>query len=351
VRVLLLDPAAYTLPYDHELATALAARGVDVELVTSRFRFGAAPVASGYTRCELFYPASTRLFRSRSPLRLPVKAAEHAVGLVRLRRVPRDLLHVQWAPLPQLDHRLLAPGPRSVITAHDVLPRRSADKRGLWRRLYGSFGAVVAHSARGQERLVHEVGVDPERITVIPHPAFPGTPRYEDDGATLLFLGMIRPYKQLDHAIEVARRLRVRLLVVGDPTFDLGARRYLPDVEWRLGYANGAEIGAALAESTVALFPYREELDQSGALLQALGAGVAVAAYDVGGIAEPVARFAAGVVAPPDDVDTLTAGVGALLDSPPQLARAREGARTAGATLTWEASAAAHLDLYERLLR
>ena len=123
---------------------------------------------------------------------------------------------------------------------------------------------------------------------------FPGAPRYEDDGATLLLLGTIRPYKQLDHAIEVARRCGARLLVVGDPTFDLGARLRLPGVEWRLGYANDTQIDAALAETTVALFPYREELDQSGALLRALGAGVAVAAYDVGGIAEPVSRFGAG---------------------------------------------------------
>ncbi len=322
-----------------------------MELVTSSFRFGSAPEAATYRRRELFYPVSSRVFRSRSPLRLPVKAVEHGIGLTRLRGLPRDVLHVQWAPLPQLDRRLLSPGPRSVITAHDILPRRTAEKRELWRSLYQSFSAVVAHSDRGRGRLINEVGVDEERITVIPHPAFPGTPRYDDDGATLLFLGMIRPYKQLDHAIELARRVGARLLVVGDPTFDLGARRHLPGVEWRLGYANDVRIDAALAETTVALFPYREELDQSGALLRALGAGVAVVAYDVGGIAEPVSRFGAGVVAPPDDLDALTDGVQGLLGDPTALETAREGAREAARTLTWEASAVAHIGLYEELPR
>ena len=349
MRVLLLDPAAYTLPYDHHLAEALAAKGVEVELVSSRFRYGDAPVPVGYGKRELFYPASSRLCDD-SPLRLPLKGAEHAVGLVRLRRLPHDILHVQWAPLPQVDARLLPTGPRVVMTAHDVLPRRTADRPDLWRRLYSRFARVVVHSDRGRRRLVDEVGVDEARIRVIPHPVFPSTARYETDGRTLLFLGTIRPYKQLDHAIRVARGAGARLLVVGNPSFDLGERRSLPWVEWRLGYVDDAEIDRALAESTLAVFPYREELDQSGALLRALGAGVPVAAYDVGGIAEPVRRFGAGVVAPPDDLATLTDLVAGLLDDPAALEAARAGARRAAAELTWTAAAAAHVALYEELL-
>src|ERR1700751_2192664 len=99
VRVLLADPPAFTPPYDHELAAALARDGVDVELVTSRFRFGAAPEPDGYRRRELFYPLSSRLF-GRSPLRLPLKVAEHPFGLAALRGVQADVLHVQWLPAP-----------------------------------------------------------------------------------------------------------------------------------------------------------------------------------------------------------------------------------------------------------
>ena len=40
MRVVIADPPAFTPAYDHELAAALARQGVDVELVTSRFRFG-----------------------------------------------------------------------------------------------------------------------------------------------------------------------------------------------------------------------------------------------------------------------------------------------------------------------
>lgn len=350
MRVLLLDPAAYTLPYDHHLATALAARGAEVELVASRFRFGEAPEPHGYVRRELFYPVSTRVFR-RSRLRLPLKAVEHALGLMRLRSFDRDVLHVQWAPLPQLDAKLL-PGDRpAVITAHDVLPRRTADRAELWRSLYSRFDHVVVHSEHGRERLIAEVGVAPERILVVPHPVFPGSARYEGREPTLLFLGVIQPYKQLDHALELRDRLGARLLVVGDPAFDLGECLQRPGVEWLLGYRSDVELDASLARATVAVFPYREELDQSGALLRALGAGVPAAAYDVGGIAEPVRRYGAGVVAPADDLDALTAGVRRLLDDPAALEQARAGARRAAAELTWDAAAAVHLALYEELVR
>ena len=82
MRVLLADPPAFTPQYDHELASALVRAGADVELVTSPFRFGEPPEPDGYTRSELFYPLSSRLFR-RSPLRIPVKLVEHPVGLAR----------------------------------------------------------------------------------------------------------------------------------------------------------------------------------------------------------------------------------------------------------------------------
>ena len=43
VRVHLIDPSGDVLPYDHALAAALARRGLDVELVTSRFVHGPPP--------------------------------------------------------------------------------------------------------------------------------------------------------------------------------------------------------------------------------------------------------------------------------------------------------------------
>jgi glycosyltransferase involved in cell wall biosynthesis len=73
--------------------------------------------------------------------------------------------------------------------------------------------------------------------------------------------------------------------------------------------------------------------------------------YDVGGLAEPVARFGAGRVVPAGDVDRLAAAVRELLDDPAALEAARAGARQAREELTWDASARAHLAVYAELVR
>jgi glycosyltransferase involved in cell wall biosynthesis len=348
MRVVISDPPAFTPAYDHELAAALARRAIDVELVTSRFRFGDTPDPVGYRRSEPFYPLSSRLFR-RSRLRIPLKVAEHLPGTAALLLRRPDVLHLQWLAAPELDRVLLRPRVPTVFTAHDLLPRRTARKQGLWRDLLSRFDRIVVHSVRGRDSLA-DLGVD---ATVIPHPVFPSNPKRADDGHTLLCLGTIRPYKGIGDAIMATKQIPgAHLLVAGDPVESVnGYRAEAGDLaEWRLGYLAPQELERALGETTVALFPYRPELDQSGALLQALGAGVPAVAYDVGGIAEPIKRFGAGRVVPAGDVEALAGAARELLDDDVALERARAGARLARDTLTWDASAGAHIRLYEDLL-
>jgi glycosyltransferase involved in cell wall biosynthesis len=350
MRVVLADPPAYTPFYDHPLAAALARAGAEVELVTSRFRFGATDTPEGYRRSELFYPLSSRLFR-RSPLRIPLKLLEHPAGMAALALRPADVLHVQWLAAPQLDRYLLRPRVPAVLTAHDLLPRRTARRSGLWRALFDRFDAVVVHSERGLETLV-EFGVAREKLRVIPIPAFRRDVERRDDGATVLFFGVIRPYRGLADALAAVDLLPdARLVVAGDPVEPVDELRAGADgrVDWRLGYLSEDEVDRAHAEATVAVFPYRPEIDQSGSLLRALGSGVPAVVYDVGGLAEPVRRFGAGRVVAAGDVAALADALRQLLADPRALAEAREGAERARAELTWDASAEAHLRLYREL--
>lgn len=349
MHILIADPPAYTPPYDHELAAALARAGANVELVTSPFRFGRRPEPEGYSIRESFYRLSARV--PWTPARLALKGVEHPFGMRQLLRTPCDVLHLQWLAAPGLDTRLLRPRTPAVFTAHDILPRRTAEKEALWMALFRRFDRIVVHSHRGRDRL-ESFGVPADRIVVIPHPVFRSSPVQRDDGHTVLALGVIRPYKGLEDTIAAVNRTDgARLLVAGDPRIALDALRTEagPTAEWRLGYLGPAEIEAALAETTVAAFPYREELDQSGALLQALGAGVPAVVYDVGGLGEVVERYGAGMVVPAGDVEALAAGLDHLLGDRDALIAAREGAARAREELTWDASARAHLALYEAL--
>src|SRR3954447_1169660 len=102
MRVLQVDPSAFTPPYDRSLSEALARAGLDVTLATSRFDFGEVPPAHGYAVDEhAFYrwlpgaPGSRR--------RLAAKLAQHVPDMLRLRRRAADLVHFQWLAVQHLD--------------------------------------------------------------------------------------------------------------------------------------------------------------------------------------------------------------------------------------------------------
>jgi len=350
MRVVIVDPPAYTPPYDRSLARALAQAGADIELATSRFRFGSVAPAEGYRTWEWFYPISSRMGSSR--LRLAVKALEHPFGMARLAALKPDVMHMQWLGAVEADRWLFRPRSPAVFTAHDIVPRRTASKTGLWKRVFERFARIVVHSQRGRDALA-EFGVSEEKLRLIPHPAFRSDVVRADDGCTALALGLIRPYKGTEDAVEAVLGVEeARLLVVGDPRVPLeGLQQTAGDkAEWRLGYLPDADLKRALSEATVALFPYRAEIDVSGALLQVLGAGVPAIVYDIGGLGEVVGRFGAGAVVPPGDVDAMADALRRLLGDAVALGAARMGAEQARSELTWEASAAAHLDLYRELL-
>ena len=92
MRVHVVDPSAYTPPYDHALCSALAAAGAEVELFTSRFAYGAVPSSQGYVKHDFFY-------RSARPIPGDSRAAQHARRALKLAQLSeadsRDLVLVQ----------------------------------------------------------------------------------------------------------------------------------------------------------------------------------------------------------------------------------------------------------------
>ena len=151
------------------------AAGVDVELFTSRFAYGTSrqrPI--GYVRHELFYRAC--FGRPGGRLRRRCKLAEHVPDMLRYRRharMPMSCISSGWlsrsgriAVCPRKEPRRRRP---LVLTAHDVLPREPRPGQlAAQRRLYDRFDAIVVHSEQGRARLVEELGVDGDRVHVIP---------------------------------------------------------------------------------------------------------------------------------------------------------------------------------------
>ncbi len=353
MRIVLVDPLAYTPPYDHSLAQALGEQGHDVTLLTSRFPHGRAPEPDHYGREELFAPFSTRVFR-RSPLRLAAKGLEYAPSVARLvRRIERidpDVVHVQWLPRPELDLRWLrrvADDRPLVFTAHDVLPRRRR-AQPVWPDVLETAERVIVHSHRAVEQLV-ELGLGRERIARIPHPVFEGEKLPAPEGRTLLFFGLIRDYKGLDVLLEALPEIPdASLVVAGDP-LDPVPKSADPRVEWRLRFIEADEVRALMTRAAAVVLPYRQ-LDSSGVLATAIGYGRPVVVTDVGSLGEIVREFKAGEVVPVDDPKALAEACARLLE-PKTLAAAAAGAKKAAKALTWEHSAADHDRLYREVRR
>jgi glycosyltransferase involved in cell wall biosynthesis len=381
VRVHVVDPSAYTPPYDHALCDALGAAGAEVTLVTSRFAYGPVPPADAYIRRELFYRAALGApdrAKIGQRLRTVTKLAEHVPDMLRYRRLAReaDVVHFQWLSVQHLDGHLL-PRPRRsgamprplVLTAHDVLPREPRPGQlAAQRRLYERFDAIVVHSERGRARLTGELGIDPARVHVIPHGVLrllgddgDGTPREsrspiqpDGQGPVVLFLGLLRPYKGLDLLLDAWQRGigDAELWVAGLPKFDISHLRDAApaNVRFLARFVNDEEIAALLRRASLVVLPYRE-IDQSGVAFTALGAGVPLLLSDVGGFPELAATGAARTF-PAGDVPALRAALGELLSDPAALATMSERARAAAdGPYSWDAIARRTLDLYAALTR
>jgi len=369
MRVALVDPPAYTPPYDRCLAAALARAGTDVGLWTSAFAHGAVPAADGYRVHDAFYRRSAGL---GGGARRVARALEHLPDMLRLRRgglAGADLVHYQWLTLPGLDAELLPPLRPRVLTPHGWLRREAQSARGAagFRRLVAKMDAVVALSDYGAARVREETGVDPGRVHVIPHGALDYLTRLEDEAPlpaelrgvaapVVLFFGLLRPYKGVDVLLDAFAEVDgAELWVVGRPLdVELDALRARAGAGGRAvrfipRYVAERELPAFFRRADLVVLPYRDA-EQSGVLYAALAFGKAIVLTDVGGFAE-VARVGAAQLVPPEDAAALARAIGELLGDEEGRARLAAAARAAAAgPYSWDAVAARTLELYRSLL-
>ena len=364
LRVDIVDPSAYTPPYDHALSAALARAGATVRLQTSRFAYAAAPAPQSYARIECFYRRGGGAAGSRR--RFAAKLAQHVPDMLRYGRAAAaaEVVHFQWLTIQPLDVHLLPRSRPLVLTAHDVLPREP--RRGqlaAQRRLYERVDAVVVHSEHGRERLADALGVDRGKLHVIAHGAFehltrmpvprPLAPELAAvDKPVVLFFGLLRPYKGIDVLLDAWRALApdAELWIVGNPRMDVaGLRASAPaSVRWVPRFVADDELAAYFERADLVVLPYRE-IDQSGVLFTALAFGSPLLLSDVGGFGEVAAQGAAALVAPAD-ATALAGEIGALLADPARRETLAAAARRAAATTySWDAIAQRHLELYRGL--
>jgi glycosyltransferase involved in cell wall biosynthesis len=362
MRVHVVDPPAYTPPYDHALSGALAAAGADVTLVTSAFPYGEVPPGEGYAVDERFYRHAVGAPGSR--LRRATRLAAHVPEMLAYRRAAgtADVVHLQWLAVQQLDERLLPRRPL-VLTAHDVLPREPRPGQvAAQARLYDRVDAVVVLSEHGRGRLVGEVGVDPAKVEVIAHGVLDHLTHVEPaplppdlaavEGPVVLCFGLLRPYKGLDVLVRAWEGITgAELWIVGRPRMDTAALHAAapPGVRFVERFVDGGEAAAFFRRADLAVLPYRE-IEGSGVLATALAFGLPLLLTDVGSFGEVAATGAAQLVAPGDPVALHDALAGLLADAAARGALAAGARAAASGPYAWGPIAARHLALYDRLV-
>lgn len=359
MRVQVVDPSAFTAPYDHALCAALAQAGAEVELVTSRFAHGPPPPVEGYAVRERFYRYTPG--RPGSSARRATKLVQHVPDLLRYRPSGQaaDVVHVQWLTIPALDARLLPRGRALVYTAHNALRE---DAGAGERRMYRRADAVVVHSVAARERLAAE-GVDTQRLHVIAHGAFDYLTRLAGERAlagelaavrepVALCFGLLRPYKGIDVLLEAWRGVGAgELWIVGAPRMDIESLRASspPRVRWVPRFLPDPELPAYFRRADLVVLPHRR-VDQSGAAFAALAFGRPLLLTDVGGFRD-LANAGAASLVPADDPDALRSELIRLLEDPGAREHLAEGARAAAAgSYAWNAIGEETLALYRSLV-
>ena len=342
-----------------------------MELFTSRFPYGPVARPDGYARHELFYRAAFGAPGGR--LRIASKLAQHVPDMLRYRRAARsaDIVHFQWLAVQHLDAHLLPArrvrGRRRplVLTAHDVLPREPrAGQLAAQRRLYDRFDAIVVHSENGRTRLIDELGADGDRVHVIPHGVFThlaaGASRQSSssDHPLVLMFGLMRPYKGIDVLLQAWRGMDgqapiedAELLIAGMPRMDISKLQAAApaNVSFDPHFVTDEELPAYFQRADLVVLPYLQA-DQSGVLFTALALGKPLLLSDVGGFPEMASSGAAKIVKA-GDPQALGSALRELLANRATLTEMCVRARAAAnGRYSWEAVAATHVELYERLM-
>ena len=322
-----------------ELALGLAARGHRIHVVSTAVPERLAAGGGGVRpelRFERVEVPSSPVFE-HAPY--DVAVASHLVELAR--REPIDLVHLHYA-VPHAASALLAgqvlgaAAPATVVTLHGTDVTRLGAHPSLHAVTafaVAAAGGVTAPSHYLRTAAAEQLGVDAERIEVIPN--FVDLERFappavrdhqagllalfprgheQADGPILFHVSNFRPIKRPLDLVEVLARVRrslpARAVLVGDgPERDAVARRAaelgVSDAVCLLGRRD--DFCKLLRHADGFVLPSESE-GFGVAALEAMAAGVPVFGYHVGGLPE-VVTDGAGVLVPCGDVDALAAAV------------------------------------------
>lgn len=324
--------------YAFGLATALAARGVSVDII------GSDEIDSP----ELHGNPNLRFlnFRDRQQETASVAAklwklfVYYAKLVQYVMRSSPGVLHILWNnKLEIFDRTILmlyykALKKKVVLTAHNVNQRRR-DLKDSWlnratlKIQYRLCDHIFVHTQKMKDELCEDFGVSEAAVTVIRYPinnAFPETDLTPADakrclGLTqnervILFFGRLVPYKGAELLLDALRLLldretNYRLIIAGEPK--KGAEEYIEQIQssvrerfdegqiiLRAQFIPDSDLELYFKAADLMALPYKD-IFQSGVLFLSYSFGLPVVATDVGSFHEEILEGSNGFLCKPGD--------------------------------------------------
>jgi len=389
MRIVIIDPSCFSMPYDHSLCEALAKQECQVLFIGSQSPYDQWKHPTSYKRWDHFYRLTNCIYKKKhlGLGRKYMKGVEHLFDMERLvhrlRKWSPDVIHFEWLPLPPID-RWFLPSLRKiaplVLTVHDTQPFHGSPSSkvqllGLYNALH-KFDHYIVHTKFSRSELSRNMKVPTSRISVIPHGVFDyyktiqikpqehSAAKTVDSKKTVLFFGLIKPYKGLDLLIKAFARLPERLqkesqlLVAGYPKMPIEPLQKLATqlgiakhIVWDLRFIPEEEVASIFERASIVALPYYR-IDQSGVLMTALAFGKPIIASKIGGFAEVLKDNIYGYLVEPGDVDDLAKALERILSHPElaqQMGKAVE--ELARGELSWDSIAKRTMEVYQSLRR
>jgi glycosyltransferase involved in cell wall biosynthesis len=259
-----------------------------------------------------------------------------------------DVIVLQWWTAAVLHSYLLLAvagrlaGARLVLEVHElqdtgegrIAPVRRYGQWGLRLLLALCLGCLV-HSAADRDALLARHRPRGTRVTIAPHGPFdqyhlgavpgqgpePALAAASPGEVSLLFFGVIRPYKGLEDLLRVFNGLDadeaagLRLTVIGEtwegctePGRLIAASPYRDRITFVNDYVPDDVVAAAFSRADVVVLPYRRS-SSSGPLHVAMSWGLPVVVSRVGGLPEAAAGYAGAVFTEPGDTGALRSAI------------------------------------------
>jgi len=228
---------------------------------------------------------------------------------------------------------------RASLSGVSLPPRTAASWLTLERSTYHRAHRIVAMSNFVRASLIHDYGVSESKICVVGSGpilhTYPDIVQHQDDGRTVLFVGLRFENKGGPTLLRAMERVRksvpdARLLVAGVSRPSTDSVRYL-------GRVPKDEIGNYYTKATVFALPTLSESSYPLVFLEAMAYGLPCIGSDIEAIPEIIADGETGFIVPPANDEALAERLIQLLKDPELRRRMGNAGRARQERLyTWE---------------